>query len=155
MEIRNVMTKKVYSLFETNTILDAVILMRNKDIGFIPIVNLDNEVIGVLTDRDIVLSISNNYKIFDKLKDIMKRKVYSLDETDSIVSAQEVMSYNRIKRLVVTRNNKLIGILSISDIIQNNQVSTYSFDILKELTFDEKKAYKVPELDLRIDDFNL
>lgn len=154
MEIRNVMTKKVYTLDENSTILDACILFRNKNIGFVPIVR-NKKVLGVLSDRDLVLALSNNKKLSDKLKDIMKKKVITLSEFDSVAKAQELMGYYQIKRLIITRNEELIGVLSLADLIQNNDLCDLYFDTLSEITYDYKKSYKVPELDLKVDDFNL
>ncbi len=155
MELRNIMTKNIYTLKKTNTIIDAIIKMRNKDIGFIPIIDDNNQVLGVITDRDIILLLASNHKLNEQLNNVMQKNIYSLEETDTLVNACEKMSFHRIKRLIITRNNKLVGIISTSDLIRNDKSNSYSVDLLKEITFNEKYTYEFPQLDLKIDDFPL
>ena len=56
MKLESIMTKKVYSLKDHHTILDACNLMKNKNIGCIPIIDENNRLKGIITDRDISYS---------------------------------------------------------------------------------------------------
>ena len=118
MKVKDIMSKKLV-VCELGSSLDTVSrLMRENDVGFILIMN-KNKLYGVITDRDLAINMGIS------LKDICKLDVVSIDENKDLGSALDVMREYKIKRLVVTRGNKIVGVLSLSDII--NFIGGYSF----------------------------
>lgn len=93
-------------------------LMKDNNIGFIPI-KKDNEYIGVITDRDICLAISTLNNINDSIKSYITNNIVYIDLNDSIDCALKVMSKFKVKRLLVKDKNNIIGVLSLSDILNN------------------------------------
>lgn len=110
------MSRDLVVMDVNSDIYEVAIKMKEKDIGFIP-VNDGNKIVGVLSDRDIVVKIVSN-KDF-KIKDYISRDVVKININKSIEDAIELMGSNKVKRLLVENNNKLVGILSLSDIINN------------------------------------
>ena len=115
MKVKDIMSKNIITCNSNSNIYDIAKLMKEKNIGFIPIV--DNKLIGVITDRDIVINVIYNKD--DTIKPYIKQNIISIDEQENIDTALNLMSKNKIKRLVVMKDDHLIGILSISDILNS------------------------------------
>ncbi|URZ01750.1 CBS domain-containing protein [Clostridium felsineum] len=121
MKISEVMTKNVVSICGEDNIQKAAELMRDHDIGAIPVCSND-KVIGVITDRDIILRI-----VADK-KDASKENVRSIMTSTPVVvtpdmdvsEATKIMSDKQIRRLPVVRDGKIVGIISLGDFAVEN-----------------------------------
>ena len=95
------MTKKVIKAHETDSIVFCSQLMRKNNIGFLPILNKCDEVIGVITDRDIVLrgvSCDKNAKT-TPISEIMTTNIYCCTPNDDIYDAECKMSQNQVRRM--------------------------------------------------------
>lgn len=100
-----------------NSISDIASIMKIHNIGFIPISN-NQKIVGVITDRDIVINcISNNCNCNEKIENYINRNVIHIDWNREINDALNIMAKEKIKRILISDNMKLIGILSLSDII--------------------------------------
>lgn len=143
--IKNIMSTNIIVGNINNNINDISNLMKIYDVGFIPICDND-KIKGVITDRDIVIkSISNND---DKIKDYMSTNLISVDINNSIQDLLKKMKENKIKRILVSDKNKLVGIVSTSDIINSNIDSKEIFDLLKNIyTKDKTKTNMNTEVD--------
>lgn len=111
-----------------DTFKDISSLMKKHNIGFIPIKEKDNYV-GVITDRDICLAVPCIKNINDSIKSYITNNIIYIDVNSSIDNALKVMSANKVKRLLVKEKDNIIGILSLSDILNftNNEniINTY------------------------------
>ena len=116
--------------------------MKEADIGFMPITK-DNIIIGVITDRDIVVrGLANN---IDELNNLISTNIISIDITSSIDEVLEQCSKNKVKRVLVKENDKYIGVLSISDILKLEN-SKRVLDTLRNI-FSENKIDSNAERD--------
>ncbi len=113
MKLENVMTRKIIYGNSSDTIYDISKKMKEYDIGFLPIID-DNKIIGIITDRDIV--VNNLYNETEHIKDLIHKNVITISKDDTIVDAATMMKKNKIKRLIVTDKNKVVGIVSLSDL---------------------------------------
>lgn len=145
--IKNIMSKKIIFSDINNSIKNISNLMKENNIGFIPI-KKNNDFIGVITDRDICLSIPTIKNINDSIKSYISNNIIYIEANDKIETALNLMGKYKIKRLLVKDNNKTIGVLSLSDILNytnnnNNLISTY-----KQIFYihDNKKEF-TPEID--------
>lgn len=118
MKVEQVMTSHIASIKPDNTIVEAAKTMQKHNIGFIPICQEDESIIGIVTDRDIVTRCIASEKSPDqtKISEIMTQEVFSVDSDTNMSSVVDIMSEHQIRRLPVTRDNKVIGIVSIGDI---------------------------------------
>ena len=107
------MTRKIIYGNSSDTIYDISKKMKEYDIGFLPIID-DNKIIGIITDRDIV--VNNLYNETEHIKDLIHKNVITISKDDTIVDAATMMKKNKIKRLIVTDKNKVVGIVSLSDL---------------------------------------
>lgn len=145
MKIKDIMSNKIISADALDSIYEVSTLMKKNNIGFVPI-KKDNKIIGTITDRDIVIkAISNKSDITDAIMPYITNKVISIDFNKNINDALELMSNNQIKRLIITKNNSPIGILSLSDIINNydQNISNYLKKIWQLNNNCEEKNTKI------------
>lgn len=114
--IKDIMSKKIISCKSNSTIYDVAKLMKKYNIGFIPVI--DDKLLGVITDRDIVIKCLFNNDT--NIKSYINTNIICIDENEEIKSALKLMSKNKIKRLIVTNKKEIVGILSLSDILNSN-----------------------------------
>ncbi|MDQ3836989.1 MAG: CBS domain-containing protein [Thermoproteota archaeon] len=115
--VRDIMNSPVVSASPDNTIYDIAKKMKEENIGSIIIVDNDKPV-GIVTDWDIVSKgIANDVKPSQiKAKDVMK-ELYTIESEESITEAARLLRKHNIKRLGVVYKNRLVGIISSSDVI--------------------------------------
>ena len=101
-----------------NTIEDVLNVMQEHRISGFPVVDKDNTLLGIITNRDVRFVINKKTKV----KDLMTKKVISITKTQSKAMssfglAKKLLQENRIEKLVVTDNNKkCIGLITVKDI---------------------------------------
>ena len=136
MKLFEAMNKNVITVKKEVTLLDVMRLMREKEIGFI-IIEEDNEAVGVITDRDIVLSLSREISLTTPINKIMKKYVITASEETELEKATDIMGYMQIRRLVVVNNeNKIVGILSTTDLLSNPLTENLALDTLIEISYN-------------------
>lgn len=117
MEIREKMCKRIISIDVKKSSFEAALKMREYDIGFLPVVE-KNKVIGVLTDRDLVIRGMANH-MDSNLKNVMSKKLITIEFDKDLTDALRIMKEKKIKRLLINDKNKIVGILSLSDILDS------------------------------------
>lgn len=126
--IREIMTYNIISGDKESSIKEISSLMKKHNVGFIPIKNKD-EYIGVITDRDICLAIPTINNINDSIKSYITNNIIYIDVNSDINNALKIMGRNKVKRLLVKDEKNIIGVLSLSDILNytnnKNIISTY------------------------------
>ena len=116
MKIRDVMTPNPRTVSPNDTIQAAAKIMQAEDTGAVPVV-ADGRVLGVVTDRDIVVRIVAEGGSFSShIGDIATKSVICATPEMSTTEASELMSEYQIRRLPVVENDVLIGIVSIGDL---------------------------------------
>lgn len=137
--------------YETESIYEVAKKMKQYDIGFIPVANKKKQIIGVMTDRDIVTrALSNQEKKSCKIQDYMTKHVYSIEKDKKITDAIEKMKKEKVTRLLVTDQKKLVGIISLFDLMKEKNAKLI-FDVLKDI----KRKETIVQIDTKIDDFYL
>jgi CBS domain-containing protein len=97
---------------------EAAKLMCQNHIGCIPVCDDNNSVVGIITDRDIILrSIACDKDVKQTpVSEIMTSNVCTCDCNDEVYTAENKMAQNQIRRIPVLENNKLVGILTMGDL---------------------------------------
>lgn len=127
MKVKDCMCHEVACLTPESTVEDCAKLMCNKHVGCIPICDENKTVVGLVTDRDVILrSIACDKDIkTTPISDIMTCQVCSCGPEEEIDDAEKKMSNEQIRRLpVVDQNNKIIGIITLGDLCTNKNVNT-------------------------------
>jgi CBS domain-containing protein len=118
MKISEVMSRNVAVTSPDATLKMAAELMRDRNIGFMPVMR-NGSVVGVVTDRDIVVrSICDGLDPeITKVRDVMTRSSFQCYEDQVLTDAARIFSFNRVRRLLVfNRDKKLVGLLSLDDL---------------------------------------
>ncbi len=119
MKVKDLMTTDAKSCREYNTLNTAAQVMWDHDIGCLPIVDHDNRVIGMLTDRDVCMSayLQGGPLTATSVTSAMSKEVFSCRSDDQIASAEHLMREQQVHRLpVLDAERRLVGIISLNDI---------------------------------------
>ncbi len=118
MKVKDCMCGEVCCVKPDATVCEVAKLMEKNHIGCVPVCDKNNCIIGVITDRDIILrSIACDKDVKStNVSEIMTCNVCTCNENDNISEAEKKMSENQIRRIPVVDNNKVIGILTIGDL---------------------------------------
>ena len=96
--------------------------MNEKRIGALVIVDEEQGLEGIMTERDILRALDGNPKSIYEMHvaEIMtgKEKLITIEETDSTETAMNLMTENHIRHLPITNNKKLAGIISLGDLVK-------------------------------------
>jgi len=116
-QIRDIMEKNVITIEHDKSSLDAANLINEKDISFLVVVK-DGNPIGVVSERDFVRKIvAENKQASDiPLSKIMSYKFRWVEPTTEIEDAVQKMLNHNIRRLVVLENEKLVGVITQTDL---------------------------------------
>lgn len=116
-QVRDIMEKNVITINHDKTARDAALMLKEKQISFLVIMN-ENAPIGLVTERDIVRKIAAEDKQASTvpLKDIMSKKFRWVEPSTDIDAAVQKMVNNNIRRLIVLENEKLAGVVTQTDL---------------------------------------
>jgi CBS domain-containing protein len=141
MLCRDVMVKKVETCRESDSVAACATLMADRVIGFVPVLDAEDRVTGVITDRDIALRVvSRRLDLDTPVRDVMTRDVRVCRPDDDLVSAEDHMAEARKSRLVVVdAEGRCQGVISRSDIAQSDH-GARAGRVLREVTRREAPA---------------
>ncbi len=122
MKVKEVMHKGVDWVSPTTPVSELAKLMREHDIGSIPIGENDR-LIGMVTDRDIVCKglASNNFDARRATaRDVMTEGIHCCREDDDLAKAMHHMEKLQLRRLpVINKSKRMVGIISLGDVSQS------------------------------------
>ena len=131
--VKDIMTKEVVTIEANKTVFEAAELISNRGIGCL-IVVIKAFPVGIITERDIVRRIVAKHSSLDsKVTEVMTKTLITVAPDTSLREAARVMSGNKIRRLPVLKDNKLVGIIVASDFVRNVGKKTTTEEILDAL----------------------
>jgi CBS domain-containing protein len=120
MLIKSIMTPGVKSCGPDVSLGAVARIMAKHGCGIVPVVDGQQKVIGVVTDRDVCLAVGTRIRYPDELPvgEVMTAKVHTCSPDDDVRQALAVMKTHAVRRLPVTAaNGRLAGIVSIDDLV--------------------------------------
>ena len=118
-QILNAKGKEVYSVLSSHTVYESLTVMSEKNIGAILVIE-DAILKGILSERDyarkIVLKDKSSKETL--VKEIMVSEVICVKPSDTLEYCMELMNTKKIRHLPVLEEDKVIGIISISDVVK-------------------------------------
>ncbi|WP_067961300.1 CBS domain-containing protein [Nitrosopumilus sp. Nsub] len=115
-KIKDVMSPTIVSLESTATASDAAKIMETCNAEAVVVVE-DKKLVGIITDRDFTIKIgSHAYPIDTPINRLMSYPLVAIDENEDISNARKLMEENKIKRLPVIDEDKLLGIVTMKDL---------------------------------------
>lgn len=110
---------KVFTVFPNQTIKEAVQLMESHNVGGLVVLNRAGEIQGILTERDLIrYAAKENPSFSTQVKFIMTTKVIIGVLQDDIDAVAHTMTEKRFRHLPIVEDGKLVGILSIGDVVK-------------------------------------
>ena len=109
----------VWSIAPTAMVFDAIALMADKNIGALPVLENDR-LIGIISERDYTRKVILKGKSSQetRVEEIMTQDLVTADPTDTVVDCMRVMTEERVRHLPVIKGAKILGILSIGDLVK-------------------------------------
>ena len=119
MKVQEAMAKTISTAHPDDSLKRVAQLMKQEDAGFIPVTSGD-QLLGVITDRDIVIRCIAEREDPNGIKaqDCMSRNVMTVDADAELDEAARLMDQQAIRRLAVTHDGRLVGILSHGNLVQ-------------------------------------
>lgn len=116
--IKEVMTAEPVTILGTSSVEEAAQLMKSEDIGDVMVVNKNNKLTGILTDRDIVIRGAAGGADLKtvKVEEVLTKDVKTVGPDASIDEAVALMRSEAVRRLPVVEDGKLIGIVTLGDL---------------------------------------
>lgn len=142
MKAKEIMTSNIVSVCDNSSIKEAAQKMRDADVGSVP-VEENNQLVGILTDRDIVLkSVAEDMNTDQvKCKDIMSGNVITATPDMDVDDVADLMSHNQVKRIPVVENKNVVGMISLKDLSQARTFEDEAGDVLNDITEDSFNTF--------------
>jgi CBS domain-containing protein len=120
MKVRDAMAKTISTASPTDTVRRLADVMKKENCGFVPVVEEDR-LVGVVTDRDIVLRcLTNGHGDIGRelAAEIMSAAVVTVGPDDDLEEAAHRMARSEVRRLPVLEDGHIVGILSLGNLVQ-------------------------------------
>ena len=136
MKVREIMTAQIEMIDSEETVTKAAKQMQSFDLGLLPVTKGKNQLVGVITDRDIVLrSVAlgldpNKTKVCQ----IMTPNVKWCSQEESLEQAAKQLEENQIHRLLVCDDqNRPIGVFSVTDLVRRTHNEHLTCEVLEKI----------------------
>jgi CBS domain-containing protein len=119
MIVKEVMNRNVKTIRPEDTIKFAAQIMNENRLGALVVVSGSGEVVGILTERDILENVVATGKSADNVsvKEVMTPNIITISPDKTLEEAANIMTENKIKKLPVVENGSLVGIITATDLI--------------------------------------
>ncbi|MBD3160902.1 MAG: CBS domain-containing protein [Candidatus Eisenbacteria bacterium] len=118
MKVREIMSEQVAFVRPDSTIRETASVLRDRDLGGVPVVE-EKKIVGFVTDRDLVIRSLANGDDPEKSRtsDVMTTPIASVHEDQEVADAAKMMREARVRRLLVTdSDDKAVGVLALADL---------------------------------------
>jgi CBS domain-containing protein len=136
MRVNDLMQREPRQVPPGATLARAGRVMGEAGCGFLPVVGDEDDVVGVLTDRDICLAVTSRNRLPAdiEVRHVMSGEVWTCQADDDVREALKVMAGRRVRRLpVIDREMRLVGILSLDDVLAEGRFGEPGEPTLAEL----------------------
>jgi CBS domain-containing protein len=118
MKVRDIMTAQPKTASRDTTLAAAAHLLWGADCGILPVVD-GGKLVGVVTDRDMYIALATRDKPASQLTigDVATAKVWACGPDDDVHVALDTMASQRLRRLPVSQDGALVGIVSMNDLV--------------------------------------
>ena len=125
MKVKECMCSQVSCVKPETTLKDVAKMMQENHVGCIPVCDNKNSVVGLVTDRDLVLRgiACNKDTNTTPVSEVMTTKVYTVAPDAEVTEASKIMCDCQIKRVPVIENEMIVGIITLGDLANNQQVN--------------------------------
>ena len=136
MKVSDVMTSEVETVQMNSTLEEAASIMKVENVGAIPVVDEDDDLVGIITDRDIVVRCVAEGKnpAETNVEEVLTHELETIEPDVDIEEAARLMADKQIRRLPVCEEGELVGMLSIGDLAVKMPHREASAEALREIS---------------------
>jgi CBS domain-containing protein len=118
--VREAMTVNPRTVRLNDSVVDAAQIMEQEDVGSVPVVDTDNVLVGMITDRDITLRVvaAGKDPRSTAAAEVATRQVSPAYPDEPLDEALEQMAHRQVRRLPVIEDDRVVGILAQADVAQ-------------------------------------
>ena len=139
--VKDIMTKSIISVDSSLTVNETAKMMEDAKVGAV-IVMENNTPVGIVTDRDFAIKIvAHAYQITTQIKQIMSSPLIATSPDETVLMAADLMYSRGIRKLPVIEDDKVIGIITSTDLVNQLAISTEE-DVQKMYHETIIKVYK-------------
>ena len=118
--VKSLSQRKCYTIELSANIQDTANKLTEYNIGAMPVVDNKSDVVGIVSERDVSRYIStDNFNLSESVSKIMSKNIISCDLEISVSDLMETMTNQKIRHMPIIDNSKLIGIVSIGDVVNH------------------------------------
>jgi len=134
MEIEDIMVEKVITVNPNATVSEAARIMNRHEIGCLIAVR-QGKAVGIMTERDLLKKIVEKSRNSSKVKvlDIMTKRLVVGTPSMEIADAVRLMLQKKIKKLPVVVDEKIVGLITLTDIARTTRIEPQMVGVIKEL----------------------
>jgi CBS domain-containing protein len=139
--VRDAMTEDPRSIGQSASVVEAARLMREGDIGSLPITD-DEKLVGMITDRDITTRVVAEAAdpTSTSVEDVYSRDLVSVEPDEDLDEALQLMARHQVRRLPVVENGRLVGIVAQADIaLKDNDKTAQLVEAISEPSAGERR----------------
>jgi len=136
VNIEKLMIRNVVTLRENASVHEAVQLLNKHKIGCLIVLSDNDQIRGIITERDLlerVLEQCRNPKQ-TRVTEIMTRKVITGTPDMDALEATRLMFKLKVKKLPITQNNRLVGIVTLTDIARATSIDQKTIELIEQLS---------------------
>ncbi len=136
MKLREIMTRQVIRIHPEEPVAVAARMMTQYNVGLLPVCGRDGRLLGVVTDRDMVVRClaSGRDPERTRVDRVMTPGVIAVSVDTDGAAAARVMAGKQIRRLPVTENGRLCGMVSLGDLARSAETAYDAGDALAEIS---------------------
>jgi CBS domain-containing protein len=132
--VKDGMTANPRSIAPSTSIQEAAKLMRDDDVGSLPVVEGD-KLVGILTDRDIVIRAGAEGRFDATAGDLASHEVVTVDPEQPLEEAARLMAQHQVRRLPVTEEDgRLVGMLAQADVATHGGEDARTGQMVEEIS---------------------
>ncbi|GGJ86901.1 hypothetical protein GCM10007063_06790 [Lentibacillus kapialis] len=133
--VKDVMSTDITVCRKEDTLHDAASKMKERDVGVIPVCSENQELMGVITDRDLVLrGYADKKPDTAMIQEVMSEQLYHVSQDTSVQEAADMMAQKQIRRLPIVENGKLTGIVSLGDLSLEDKSNEAAGSALEDIS---------------------
>lgn len=135
-QLREIMTSNVVTINETQSVQEAAALMSQHNIGSVPVVNNNGQMVGIVTDRDITLrTTAQGESVQTPVSQVMTaQKIVQGTPDMDVHEAANLMAQQQIRRLPVVENGQVTGMVALGDLAVQNQYANEAEQALQNIS---------------------
>ena len=136
MQVSELMSTNIVAVSPDSTAAEAAGTMTRSDVGIVLVCGQNGSLQGVLTDRDIVtrcVAVQSD-PVQTKVQDLMTRNVVTISPNEEMKTAADLLSGEQIRRIPVVEGTRVVGMLSLADLVHSDLYDMEAAQALTEIT---------------------